>query len=472
MSGMRISVLAACCALLDASPAVAQDELTDQSPAVAGSVLGTTLPPIEIVFTNISSDPSAAVPGLPGFEFNPGGVPTNFDRTYGSRNGNWIVRAFTTAPAAENEVILVNGFVQAREGTPAPWTGGNENYGTFGRSLAINDAGNWAFSNNTNGPTETDDYVVRVINGNFASVAQQGQAVPALPGASWGPTNRNVVIDELGRVGLQSSGLTGVAAGLNQILVLGPTVLAQSGISVPSGQIGSDSWEGFEIDGFHLSADGSSWLAQGGLTGDTNFDAVVVVDQVVVVQEGVVLAGSGFDEPVDTSGIVGVHMDAAGNWFVRGNNDTSEQDWIYRNGEVIASTGGAITAGAMEFWSDAEFSNCFFLHVGNSRGDFIIGGVSDGPTASNGVLVANNQFVVAREGDPVDLNGNGLPDDDLFFNTFGNDDGYLSDSGLFYFVATLRSGDGPGFAQGIFRRDLRLELGIDEVFADRFKANP
>ncbi|MBB6088066.1 hypothetical protein [Wenzhouxiangella marina] len=450
--------------------AIAQDELTDQRVPPSASIQGATVPAIEIVFTNVTGDPSAAVPGFPGFEFFPGGGTSNFDRIYGSPNGNWIVSANTTAPSTENEVILVNGVTSAREGTPAPWTGGAENFGVFRTEMAINDNGDWAFSTNTDGPSGNDEYVVRVINGSFASVAQEGQAILAVPGASWGPVIRNVVMDELGNVGLVSSGVTGVDPSQSELLVLGPIVLAQSGVTVPPGQVGSEFWDNFDFIDSHLSADGSRWLIQGDLTGDTASDDVVVVDGNVVVQEGSILSGSSFSEAVDTSGIVGVHMDAGGNWFVRGNNAGTEQDWVYRNGEIIASTGAPVTTGSAELWSDIDFSDCFFLHAGNSRGDYVIGGVTDGDSASNGVLVANGEFVVVREGDPVDLNGNGLDDDNLFFNTFGNDDGYLSDTGLFYFTATIKEASGSPVAQGIFVADLSTALGLnDGIFADRFE---
>jgi hypothetical protein len=469
MPTLRCSIPSILIILLIANHALAQDELTDRSLPSPSQTRGAASPPIDIVFTNLTGDPSAAVPGLPGLEFRPGGGTNNFDRIYGSPNGNWILSALTTAASNGDEVILVNGAVEAREGTPAPWTGEAENIGPFNTELDINDRGDWTFSTNTDGPEGSDEYVVRVIGGNFASIAQEGQAILALPGASWGSTLRNVVIDELGNVGLTGYNTGGVDPSQVVVLALGPGVLAQGGVTIPSGQLGDEFLEVVDFSDVHLSADGGSWLAQGDLTGDSAFDDVVLVDQVVVVQESVVLAGSDFAEPVDTSGIVGVHMDAGGNWFVRGNNDVSEQDWVYRNGTVIARTGDPITTGATELWADAEFSDCFFLMAGNSRGDYVIGGVSDGLEPSNGLLVANNAFIVAREGDPVDLNGNGIDDDDLFFNTFGNDDGYLSDGGLFYFTATLKNGAGSAVAQGIFIADLREALGIDEIFADRFE---
>ena len=38
----------------------------------------------------------------------------------------------------------------------------------------------------------------------------------------------------------------------------------------------------------------------------------------------------------------------------------------------------------------------------------------------------------------MDLDGNGLFDDNTFIDVFGNDDGVLTNDGLFYFVASLQ----------------------------------
>ena len=91
----------------------------------------------------------------------------------------------------------------------------------------------------------------------------------------------------------------------------------------------------------------------------------------------------------------------------------------------------------------------------------MIGGVSDAPTASNGVLVLNNDRVIVREGDPVDLNGNGLPDDDAFFDTFGNDDAHLTRTGFLYIVATIRNGAGTRIGQGVFEIDVSEYVPVE-----------
>jgi hypothetical protein len=105
-----------------------------------------------------------------------------------------------------------------------------------------------------------------------------------------------------------------------------------------------------------------------------------------------------------------------------------------------------------EAWDDGTFADCFFAHTGNSVGDYVVGGVTNGPVQANGVIVLNGTHVIAREGDPCDLDGNGLFDDGLFFNTFGNDDLQLRDDGSLYFTATLRDAAGTAVAQGLFLR--------------------
>lgn len=416
--------------------------------------------PIAVIHTNLPGDPTAAVPGHPGIEFGPGTGTTHFDRPYGSPNGNWILTADTTYPTTEDEVILVNDAVVVREGTPAPWTGGAENVGLTDTQLGINDGGEYVFANNTNGPTTTDDYIVLFSGAVFTAVAQEGQPIPVLPPATYDDILESPVVAGDGTVGFSADGVDGgPPTTQDDLLILGATLLAQEGVTVPPGQIGTEFWDNFDLSDFHISADGSHWLVEGDLTGSTSTDDVVAVDGTVVVQEGAILAGSGFPDPVDLSGIVGVHMDPAGNWYVRGNNDVSEQDWIYGNGAVLATLGDPIFTGSLETWTDAEFGDCFFLHIGDSSGNFVIGGVSDGPTDSNGVLVLNLTDEVVRESDPFDLDGNGMFDDDTFFNTFGNDDGVFTDAGLFYFTATIKDGAGTVIGQGFFVADLSGLLG-------------
>lgn len=452
--------LAAACAGVGAQDGMAPPPPGFDGPAPRGG----SPEAITVIFTSLAGTPSAQVPGLPGTEFGPGAAA--FDRPFASPNGNVVLSADTNLATTEDEVVLLNDAVVAREGTPTGVAGSADLVGLIDSRLAVNDAGDFAYATNTDAVTTADEVIVKVSAGTATYAAREGDAIPGLVGGFWGLNLNSTVLASDGRVGLVGTSITGVPVDQNDVLVLDAVILSQSGFTQPGNQLGTEFWENFDLDDFWISADGSRWLAQGDLTGAVASDDVVVVDGSVVVQEGVPLAGTGFAEPVDLNGIVGVSMAPGGRWFVRGNNATTEVDWVYSNGAVLATLGDPVAGDPAETWTDAEFGDCFFLHVGDSAGNYVIGGVSNGPTSSNGVLVLNGDEVIAREGDPIDVDGNGFFDDDAFFNTFGNDDGALTDEGLFYFVATIRDGTGTQTGQGYF---VAATVLTERIFADGFE---
>jgi PKD repeat protein len=439
-------LLAAGLLLMSLLPAVAAAPSAIAPAAPQAGVLD-----IVAIYSNIPGHPTAAVPGLPGFEFEPGTGTLHFDRVFGSPNGNWVLTANNnSASTADDEMLLANNVVRVREGFA--WPGGAELIGTIDTSIGVNDAGTFVFATNTDAVTTADDVVVSVTVGDVVTVIREGDAYPTITGAILGATLDTPSVVSDGTVAFRAN-LTGVPTTEDQMIALGSTVLGQQGVTVPTGT--TETWEFFDVNDYFLTHDGSHWLAQGDLTGDTNFDDVVVVDGTIVVQEGLVLPGTTFPEPVDLNGIVGVFMAPNGDWFVRGNNDVTEADWVYSNSGLLATRGDPIYTGATELWDDTTFADLFFLHVGDSNGNYIIGGVTDAADVSaNAVLVINNQAVIARENDPIDLDGNGVFDDDTYIHTFGNDDGYLSDDGLFYFVANIRNGAGTVTGQGFFSIDV------------------
>ncbi|MEZ6018149.1 MAG: hypothetical protein R3F49_23795 [Planctomycetota bacterium] len=418
---------------------------------------GTGVTRSTVIFCDNLALPSSAVPGLGGASF------ASFDRPYGSPNGNYVLSADTDLPTSEDELVLLNGAVVAREGTSVDGVSA-ELVGLIDTKLGVNDNGDFVYATNTDGATTADEVIVAQVGGVTSVIAREGDPIPALPSTTYGTGNDASVITGSGVIGFSSGAIGGATTATDELLLLGNTVLLQQGVTVPSGQMASEFIEFVDFDDFHVSADGLHWIMQGDLTGDTAFDDVAIVDGAVVLQEGVIIPGSGFTDGIDSSGIVNVFMDAGGNWYARGNNDLTEQDWVVRNGVVIASVGAPIAAGTTEAWSDVPFPDCFFAHTGNGVGDYVIGGVTDAGVERDGVLVLNSSFVIAREGDPVDLDGNGLLDDDTYINTFGNDDVVLTDDLTFYVVATLK--DGAGAAAGdVF---LRFDLGdvVGTTFCD------
>lgn len=411
------------------------------------------------------------VPGIPGIVFEPGTGGSGFDRVYGSPNGNWIITGTVNLPTTDNEVILVNGALVQHEGQPTVWTGGAETAGAIETRCDVNDAGDYTYATNTNGgPTGSDEYVVSNVGGTYSIIAMESDPVATIPGADYGSLLGNPLILADGTTGFRADSLTGVTSTQNEAMILGSTLLLQEGVSVPPGQIGAEPLGNFDTSDFWTTEDGSSWLVQGDLEGPTATDDVVIVDGTVVVQEGA--SPNAALEPVIGNGIGGVHMDPAGNWYVRGSSEAiapaSERDWVLRNGDIIAAVESPITVGSTEIFDDEIFSACFFLNVGNGVGDYIVGGVTDNEDVlRNGVLVMNGTDVICRESDPIDLDGNGLFDDDAFIDVFGNDDAHLSDDGCFIVIVIVK--DSMGVRRGM--AVLKMDLSGDGIGTNYCMAN-
>ncbi len=436
------------------------------NPTTAAASLGSGLP--TVLFSNLPGTTSAAVPGVPGVEFEPGLDTNHFDRIYGHPNGHWVMTALADLPSSRDECLIVNGEVVMQEGMPAPWTGGAENCGTIDTRCAINGVGDVAFATNTSGTT-ADDYVATRIGGVWGYGAREDDALPGGSGAVLSGTIDSSVILDSGAVGYAADKLAGTAVTDvdDDALVLDGNVLLRMGVTAPTGQISGNGEfiESFDLSDFWVSGDGSRWLVQGDLEGSTSLDDVVIVNGAVVLQEGFILPNTGFTDPVDTNGIKGVSMDAAGHWFARGDNDGTEQDWVVRDGELLGATGGPVTLLDPEQWSDAQLAGCFFGHVGNGRGDYVIAGMTDHPdTARDAVIFFNSSQEVARESDPVDLDGNGILDDGVFIDSFGDDDLFLNDDRELFAVVTLKDAAGDRLGQALVRFEIRPEVG--EAYCD------
>jgi hypothetical protein len=232
---------------------------------------------------------------------------------------------------------------------------------------------------------------------------------------------------------------------------------------------------------FYTTPDGSAWLAVGSVLGaPTISDAVLVVNGKAEIQE---------NSPVGASSavvhsIVTTDLAANGDWFSRGlrrvvDTTTSNGVWAARNGVLIAQTGDAVdtAVGPTENWASA-----FLAFTGNAQGDWVLVGRTDNADPAIDDVVVHNGAVVLREGDPIDLDGNGSYDDNAFLgrgnntlSAFEPNDFALTDDGMLYFFGDLRDGQGndlnsnPSF--GTPQAFLRLNLApVQPCPADIFKS--
>ncbi len=405
------------------------------------------------IFSEVPGHPTNVVPGLPGVAW------TSFDRPYRSPNGqHWIISGVTNSGVSTTNEVIVRGqgrfgprslvaqeMVTAIDGSRVCDSVG------FDTQLSISDNGTHAFSCNLDGATTDDEVVVKGTGMSLGVAHREGESVGGLiPGAALGTTIFSPHVDNLtGEISLASTGLIGTTTATNAALFLkgNTTLVAQKGVTVPPGLGNTSPWENFTSGGYFVSADSSNYMAIGDTTGPTASDGIVVVNGNVVIREGTPLSGG--LNPVFT--IVQGVMVSNGDWFVRASASTTlgGQDWLVRNGAIVAAVDDAVPGGLPgEVFDDALFAATFFTMFGNNNGDYIYGATTNNPDpAFDAVLVWNNLTVVARQGDPVDLDGNGIFDDNAFIDVFNNDDGFLTDDNILFFTADLRNGAGVGIGQ-------------------------
>ena len=409
------------------------------------------------VFTTITTASTSDVPGLPGAKFAAGITP---GRPYRSLDGTkWVQTWDTNLATASDQIIM--GFdgeeyrVLMREGvTPLPTVQGADPdlppfypFGSFDAVLGVDDNGTFAVTGIDDRSGSADDgYCVTGQIGQSGLNLIVQESITPLPGATdvffGDPGSAQVSV--MAGVSFQC-GLTGnvTTADDNAIFTQsGAVTFAREGLDFPDGQRDGNTFTYRSFDagsaqtGFFVSSSGGRWIAAATINDETTFDRVVVVDNVVKVQEGVVLANSGFTSPVGST-LKAVRMDPDGNWFVAASNQDG-QDWVIRNKFVIAKSDEPIFAGAGEHFTDANFAATFFMMAGNVTGDYVVGGMTDSPDPlSDAVIVVNNERVLVRENDPVDLDDDGVFDDGYYIRTFVDDRCFMTQE-HFYVLVRLR----------------------------------
>jgi hypothetical protein len=402
-----------------------------------------------VIYSDLVASPTSDVPGIPGAKF------TTFSRPYRSPDGSrWVFSADTDLATTTDEVIVLgsglSGTVVVQEGVTQVAPPSPELAGLLDQIITVTNAGDFVYATNSDAATTMDEIIGRRTGSTYDVPVREGDPAPGMPGVTLGLSNHSGYLASDGRVGFVGTSLIGTGTTTTDSAVFfGNTVIAQEGVTVPAGQAGGGTapWQLFDFEGTYFANNGATHLIRGDTNAATN-DDVLVYNGNVVLQEGVVVPGSSFTSPIATGGPVESLLNSNGDWFSRGGN-VDLQDWFVRNGAVVAATDEPVPGGLPgETFDDATFAATFFSMNGNANGDYVYGGVtSNADLTRNAVLVFNDSFVLLREGDPVDVDGNGLFDDNAFISVFNNDDALLTNDLRYYFTADLRDSAGVAIGQ-------------------------
>ena len=390
--------------------------------------------PATVVFANnahAGTSGKDAVPGMAGFTF------TNFNKIYGSSGAYWTTAATVTGPgvttATDQVVIIGRGSsvtVPAREGVTAVGASG-QLLNLSGLAVPrVNSQGEWAISFIP--AAGSPGLVVKRTAQGYETVAL-GNAASGVPGQTYGATFASGTIADSGKVFFLSDGVSGsprIAYGDSGRWVIAAEATTTLPSPLPDGSGGLLRSLSFSQTAttYHVSADGFTTLYLADLDVGNGLRSVVF-DGVVVLQAGQQAPGMGGTATIST--ITECWLDVDRSWYARATLSNG-QAAVYRNRELIARVGAAVTPGASETWSTiTDFKGDIF-------GNFIVTGTTNAAAASNEVVVLNGERVLSREGDPVDLNGDGVMNDNLFIHSF-RDRCFMTGERAFYVGARLKS---------------------------------
>lgn len=397
----------------------------------------------KVIYSEIATSSTSSVPGA----LDAGGNPVAaqfaamFDLVVNHDGSQWVLRSTNNLGTTLDNMLILGsgntGSVLFQDGQPVPNTAG-ETFDFFDtvRPVTWDDANRMGLSFRAKGGVTTDDEKLVIWDGtNFNIVMKQNDPYFGLIDIPTNVTGDELVGNSIGSVQLLNSGLlslvntpiTNCSSFRYPALMHTNTAFRQSGVSAIGG---SEIWDSFVLDGAGGTPDGLHWYAEGD-TENTNTatDAIFVVDDNIILQEGSLIPGTA----MIYADVFHARMLNDGQYYVRG-DDSVDNDFALRGDGLIVKTGDPITPGNTELWG-VSFSN----FSGNHQGDWIlVGSTNSANTQADNVMVYNGGSILCREGDPVDVDGNGLFDDNAFINSFSPDDTHLTDSGDVFFIAGLR----------------------------------
>lgn len=426
------------------------------------------------ILSNVAGSTTNRIPGYAGQLF--WSNASAFGRIHASPNGNNFIFA-----GAVGESPTRRALIAGETDSPSTWTtplfegqawplGGGLLTGSTKTTAGIDDLGFIVCSTTSNEASSANDYILRISGTTYDVVAKEGQVAP---GQTF--TFQTVMgaahIGGNGEAIFQSGGNSSTA---NGGLWIDETLISQRGVSVPQGQFNgaSDVVTRYGNENYRVSPDLSVAMFQGRVGTNTAQDDVVVVNDVVVCQEGFALGlapAAGLVTAQNTVALGGACVANGGYYTFRGTWDTTQDFAVFGNTEersfdFIRRTGDPITVGSSIQWDDlgAFSGQGIAVSAVNQFGDTLVGGwTNDTDEARDFKLVLNDRYVILQENDPIDLDRNGLLDDDCFVNQVVADNVVLCSNNRVYAGATLRNSLGTVTGIGVIEFFAPLPGDID-----------
>ncbi|MBC7770957.1 MAG: hypothetical protein H7210_00545 [Pyrinomonadaceae bacterium] len=411
----------------------------------------------EIIYTKISGHPTAVVPGAVDLAGQP--VFTEWraleDFAFSPDGSRWVIKGRTQL-GSDLETILVSGqgavgTMLAQEGQPIPGGAPGEVFDFFGSGLGRwNTLNQFAYSARARGGIASVFQKVIVSDQSGSDIVlQMGDPILGLVDQSPNPSGDetfgnsvgSVHILDNGVIGTQDSTILSIHTSRRPAIMYNGSAFHQANVTMVTSLngAGTETWKSIAANTFYTTPDGAHWVAEGTVNQSTATDAVLVVDGQVRLQEGMLIPGS----TVTMNAIFANGVTAGGVWFARG-DQAGGNDWAVVSGTVVARTGDPVANGNPEAWGAV-----FAALAASDAGDWVLAGITDhSDPATNEVIVLNGERVLLREGDQVDLDGDGTLDDAFIgrgnntLSAFEPNDLFLTGDGLLYCFANLRNAAG------------------------------
>ena len=333
--------------------------------------------------------------------------------------------------------------------------------GITAQGVDIDDNGNLLVSGDDTGTATLDDFLLEFDGTTFTELHRQGGQVPDLDAGNLFQGAFQVCRWWADR--LYFGNTAGTTSGAARATFWKDfSVLTRATVTVPTNQAaaGTSTMTTMTQGSFEAAHFPPKTIYVGTLTTPAS-TTILCVDNDVKVQRGQPLGSLPSTVTlIDTD----PYMAPGGNWIARG-NQADGTDWVLLNNEVVAVKGGPIAPTTTALWSDNTFANGFFTSMVNNLGETIIGGLTDEVDVNANAFI---QFsspgvpnkVLIKEGDAVDVTGDGAPDD-AFIATFNDDNGFLTDNLYWYFSGNLRNGAGTIIGNAFMRLEIPIPGDID-----------